>query len=107
MEKFIRGQFCKNGSSIKHLPNRSVTVITNEISGGIIMEFRRTDLSEDNLQKPGAICKVIKNKISFTGLSISDEAGLALFYALHDYYTRVKNILNEQPCDKHTEQSEV
>jgi len=70
--QFLRSTFFTNGSTIKHLPNRSVTVATNPNKiGGAIIEFRKADCPKEELHTSHHVDHVLRDKVKLSGLAIN------------------------------------
>jgi hypothetical protein len=85
-----------NGSIIKHLENRRVTVRSAVTDGDTIIEFKMVSDNPETINEPRSKHVVLKNKIIATGVKISDEAAFALYAGLHDYFSRIKPHLKEK-----------
>jgi len=86
-----KGLLYANGSSIKPLANRKVTVLEYSKPETVYIEFKRmADSEEVNINKSPAYYQAHKGKLLISSFTLSEQAALALYCCLGDYFDRVK-----------------
>lgn len=84
-----------NGCKIDHLPDRSITVLKSSKKEGVIIEMRRADPDPKFQGVAPSIFRVETKdgkNIEVTGVLITNEAAMALWLCLSDYFKRVEKL---------------
>jgi hypothetical protein len=85
----IKSRMYKDACEVVPKKNRRVAVIKSKTQDGIIIQFKRADISKDELSLPSFCETNVKDKLKVANISISNEAAAGLFFCLYDYLTRI------------------
>lgn len=83
--------YYKNGSRIKHKPNRSVTILEKPSPEGpdVILDLRRADVPEAFKGNQPVSHIILHGKVESTIIGLSIEGAMALLIGLQDFFSRV------------------
>lgn len=98
--EFLKHTQYPNCVKIKHVKNRSVSVITDEKKGGVFLRFRRADVPISEKNNTQCLNKVFREKLHETIVPVSIEAAVALYACLDNY---LKEVYNAESSERQVE----